>query len=242
MRLLRFCLILTFVFLGACSAKQNSSSSLTLTLPTAEQLKAKSQTAQKISSSDIDWLKACFMVSVTGSNIPDTAQNKCQVPSGIFAGSVAPSISTDKVSQLKIDQVPKGAARKIELFAYFRSSASTACKTYASVNELDPGSVASLGSTVVDINSDVQTVDLDISLPAVGQTLVTQYNLPAICTAAGSTSDDGSSRIVTARQSASTANFKVESVVTGLATGRALKTASGLSVRFSHIAKDKDTQ
>ena len=113
-----------------------------------------------------------------------------------------------KPSTLKIEEVPKGSARKVELFAYFRSSTSQACAPHKSINELDPGNVASLGSTTVDILNDNQVVDLDISLPAAGATLVIQYNLPAFCTAGSTTLGDGSARILTARASGSTTHFK----------------------------------
>jgi hypothetical protein len=230
--------ILVTVILSACSSKNGSgSSSLTLNLPTAEQLKAaKPLNAQKIAAADLDFAKACFMVSITGEGIVDSAKAKCDVPSGVFAGSAPPG------GKLEIDVV-KGTKRKIEVFAYFRSSASAPCVKHESINQFDPGSVARVGSKIADLVQDRENVDIDISLPAAGQTLVSQYGLPAFC-ASGTTTvlGEGSSRIVSARQSASTTHFKVESVVTGLATGPSLKTPSGISVRFSHIAKDKDTQ
>lgn len=229
--------IFVAVVLSACSPKNDSgSSSLTLNLPTAEQLKAaKPLAAQKIAAADLDFAKACFMVSITGEGIVDSAKAKCDVPSGVFAGSAAPG------GKLEIDVV-KGTKRKIEVFAYFRSSASTPCVKRESINQFDPGSVARVGSKIADLVQDRETVDIDISLPAAGQTLVSQYGLPAFCASGTTVLGEGSSRIVSARQSASTTSFKVESVVTGLATGPSLKTASGISVRFSHIAKDKDTQ
>ena len=228
--------LVSLLFLAACSPKGGSSSSLSLRLPTTEQLKsAKPLSAQKIEAANLDFAKACFMVNVTGEGIANNAKTKCDVSSGVFAGSAPPG------GKLELDVI-KGTKRKIEVFAYFRSSTSETCPIKDSVNRFDPSSVALVGSKVTDLLLDRENVDLDISLPAVGQSLVTQYSLPAICTASSSVSTEGSSRIVTARQSASTTSFKVESVVTGLATGRALKTASGISIRFSHIAKDKDTQ
>lgn len=228
---------LALASLSACSPKSNShSSSITLNLPSAAQLKGSgANSAQKILATNLDFAKACFMVNITGDGITDSAKTKCDVPSGVFAGSAAPG------GKLEIE-VNKGSNRKIEVAAYFRSSTTEACKTKESINQFDPDSVVRVGSKTTDLLLDRETVDIDISLPAVGQTLVTQYNLPAFCSAGSSTLGEGSSRIVSARQSATTPNFKVESVVTGLATGRALKTTSGISVRLSHLAKDQDKQ
>jgi hypothetical protein len=208
---------------------------VSITVPTVEQMRAGSAKAQKISASNLDFEKACFMVNVTGDGIVDSAKTKCDVASGVFAGSVAPG------GQLEFE-ILKGSKRKIEVLTYFRSNKTDACLRKESVNQFDPGSIALVGSKTTDLTQDRETVDIDITLPADGTTLVTQAGLPSFCAAGASVLGEGSSRVVSARQSGATTHFKVESVVTGLATGPKLKTASGISVRFSHIAKDKDTQ
>lgn len=237
--------VLTVLFLTACSLKPSGPSSVTLNLPSANQLnsqtasQSKSVSAQKINSANLNWSKACFMVNITGAGISSPTANKCDVPSGVFAGAVKLNSS----SNVKVDLVvEKGNKRKIEVFAYFISSANGSCVARKSLNEFDPGSVASLGSTTVDIMQDKQAVDISISLPDVNSNLVSQFHLPALCTSTATALGDGSSRILTARSYGTTTTFKVDSVVTGLPTGRAATTTSGISVRLSHAAKDKDVK
>jgi hypothetical protein len=221
------------VALSGCSLKRGGSSSVTLKFPSAEQLKSKTSSAQKISASNLDWSKACFMVNVTGPGLDSAPKTKCDVPVGVFGGSV----ETSGTIELKVD---KGSQRKVEVFAYFRSSTSETCLKKDSLNQFDPGSVASVGSTVVDFNDDTEIVDVEIGLPNVNDNLVSEFSLPGFCASGAVAAGDGSSRILTARASASTASFKVESVVTGLPTGPSHHLTSGITVRFSHQAKDKD--
>jgi hypothetical protein len=236
MRFSLFINLSALALLSACSLKPGGSSSLTLKFPSASELSAKSgAAAQKLNSANIDWSKACFMVNVTGSGIDSPVKNKCDVPSGAFGGSVKPSGS------LQLD-VAKGASRKIEVFAYFRASSVADCPKHNTLNKFDPGSVASVGSSTVDITQDSQVVDVSVSLPGANDSLISEFNLPSFCSATSVALGEGTSRILTARAFGTTANFKVDSVVTGLPTGPKVVTTSGIIVRFSHEEKDKDTQ
>jgi hypothetical protein len=229
--------ILSVALLSACTPKGvGGSSQLTLNFPGYKSASTGSLTsAQKLIPGDIDWAKACFMVNVTGDGINSPQNAKCDVPSGAFGGAVKSS------ETLSLD-VLKGTKRKVEVFVYFRSSPADNCVKHGSLNEFDPGSVASVGSTVVDLLADATTVGLDVSLPDANANLVSEFGLPAFCSAATTALGEGSSRILAARSYGTTTHFKVDSVVTGLPTGRAHATASGVIIRFSHEAKDKDTQ
>ena len=89
--------IVALSFVSACSPKSGSGSAqLSLTMPTVDQLKSKSVASQKITATNIDWAKACFMADVTGVGINDSAKTKCDVPNGIFAGSVGASVSASQ--------------------------------------------------------------------------------------------------------------------------------------------------
>lgn len=172
---MRFAWLLIILFLGACSSKSNiGSSSVSFTAPTVADLEHNiPMRTSAITSGDVSWDKACFMLNVTASDLPSTSSSSCSIPAGSFAGSVAPGSAVTV-------QVPKGDGRKFEVLAYFRLSSSAPCPSGKSVNDFDRSRTALLGSVNgISIQKDEEAVDINIALPTA--MLVSQYNLPASC-------------------------------------------------------------
>lgn len=159
---------------SACSPPMSGNSKVSLQIPSLAELSTKPG-AEKIGVVDRSWDKACFMVNVTGPGIPASASGTCGIAVGAFSGS-APAGSLLSVS------VSKGQGRKFEVLAYFRRSLAEVCPTQkSSLNDFELGRTALLGVTTSTIAKEQDSVDVSIRLPAVDQTVVTQYYLPATC-------------------------------------------------------------
>ncbi len=180
---MRLCLLLTFLaILSACSPKSGGNiSTVSFNVPTLSELNAKPQSlAQKVSTSSIDasdvkWANACFMISVTAPDLPGKSSSVCEIPSGIFYGSVAPGSS----SAISID-VPKGENRRFVVFAFFRRSSSEPCTLRDSLSSYPKDRVGILGSLAnVSLQKDVENLTVDISLPT--QMIATEMGLPLAC-------------------------------------------------------------
>jgi hypothetical protein len=221
--------LLALIFLGACTAKVGGDrSTISLNIPSLQALKASGGAAQKVSTSsietaDVKWENACFMVSVTASDIPSKTGGVCEIPSGVFYGSVAPgaSASATKISL----EVPKGEGRRVVVYAYFRHSSTEACAIRDNLNGFGRDRVGMLGSLEnVSIRKESETLDIDISLPT--QMIATSANLPASCSTTARTGATGG-RFVSGTQTGQvSANNYIISTSTGGSSKRVLMTTS----------------
>jgi hypothetical protein len=189
---MRFCiLILYFFVLSGCTPKVGGNqSTISLNLPSLNELNSKPANSQKVSTlsidaGDIKWENACFMVSVTASDIPPKSASTCDLPSGVFYGSVAPGANAT-TSTVSIE-VPKGSGRRVAVYAYFRHSSAEACAIHDNLNRYSKDRVGILGLLKdVSLEKDNETLDIDISLPT--QMLDADYSLPPACTRPAGTS------------------------------------------------------
>jgi|GEM_PF-5779198 len=220
--------------LAGCSLKNNGGhSSVAVRIPTLAELNSKGS-AQKVtglslSATDMTWDKACFMFTVTASDIPNTSTATCDLPNGVFSGSVAPS--TPGSSQSVTLEVPKGSARRFDVYAYFRQSTTETCPVQTNINAFSKDRVARLGFTDnISLQLDAETVNIDISLPT--QTILAQGALPASCSSAAS-SGPMNARAVSGTQTAVTTvlnGYKASTAVGGSAN-RISKTVNGYTVK-----------
>ena len=168
---------------AGCTAKNDRSSKLVIRLPSANDLRGKVST----SSSDFDL--ACFAVNISGSDIPTTkAPTTCDLPTGVFAGLAAPG------SELSLS-VPRGTRRSLEIFAYFRASATEPCRSaVGGFGTLNRTKIVRVGRVdAFDVLNDEVSVEVSISAPAAGTSIITQYSLPAVCTATAAPTPTGTS-------------------------------------------------
>ncbi len=189
-QLLRFTSFALFgALISSCSLNPGGSSTVSFRIPSVAELNAKAGaqsslaqskgelTGLSIPTSELIWANACFMVSVTGDGIENRPTNLCQVPVGVFSGSVAPG------GVLNLD-VKKGTNRNFTVLAYFRSSAALPCETKASANDFYLDRTAQVGLVRnVTLSKDAEVVEVGITLPAAGETVASQYAFPPICAA-----------------------------------------------------------
>ncbi len=223
-QLLRFTsFALLGAFISSCSLKPGGNSTVSFRVPSISELNAKAQeqssgaqskgdlTGLSIPAAEIVWANACFMVNVTGDGIESKSSSLCEVPVGVFSGSVAPG------GLLSID-VKKGSDRKIEVLAYFRSLTAQPCEAKANLNDFNLSRTARLGMIEhVTLSKDVEDVEVGISRPTAGQTVATQYAFPAVCTAAGVPAGGTAVRHVSGSfiRAMSTANYQLNARVSG---------------------------
>lgn len=171
-RLLKFSIAaFAVIFLASCSAKQGSTSSVTIVLPSASSHKPSSQSVSALS---FDFTIACFAINVTGPSVPQTT-NSCLPTIGRFSGFQVPG------TEVKLD-VPQGSSRTLEVFLFNRALSSDPCP--ADFSALAPEKVTLIGSVSgIEMNQPEVTVNVTVNSPAVGENLVTQNVVPASCAA-----------------------------------------------------------
>ncbi|MES2962828.1 MAG: hypothetical protein V4760_02985 [Bdellovibrionota bacterium] len=201
--------------MSSCSMKQEGPSRVVLQLPSVSTLNGSS----KISRLSYIWANACFSVSVTGDSIEMSAPNQCSVPSGVFKGSVGPGGS------LAIE-VPRGSARKLEVFAFFRSNSVGECPSASTLAAFDPEKTVRVGETTFDAMSSEVNVAVEVSLPNAGTNLISQYSLPATCSTATYVPGTGSSTIGAGTQRQTGGNFIAQSTVSGRQSEKVLQGGS----------------
>lgn len=122
-----------------------------------------------------EWNRACFVVNVTASDL-NKPQATCDIPVGVFRGAVAPG---DSVSL----EVPKGYNRKLEIFTYMRASSTDNCPQLSDgFGTLEKSKIVRVGE-VSSFDTQVPEVTLEVSLsaPSSGSSIISQYHLPASC-------------------------------------------------------------
>ncbi len=160
--------------LSACNSKKAADSTrMTLVFPQAKVLGI--QNKPESSSGAFDFAKACFAISVTASDITSSSGDGiCDIPVGIFYGFVAPGASVSLM-------IPSGAARKLEVFAYTRTSSTDSCpsgKTNLKDLELERLTRVGLISSF-DVSPPEITLTVNLTEPSAN--LATQYALPDSC-------------------------------------------------------------
>ena len=161
-----------------CSGKvslDSGGSSVSITFPKAAEKSSQHGLAQGLSTG-YDFSRSCYAVNVTGSGITSTTLS-CSMPVADFQGFVGPG---DSISI----NVPNGTARKLEVFSYLRASSSDPCPTSnAGFHGLDVTKISRVGQ-VDSFDTLVPVVNLTVDLVDPGTTtVVSQYSLPAVCTA-----------------------------------------------------------
>ena len=180
-----FLAILMVVASAGCSSKNSSSTSqLHIQFPTVAQtqsaqqksLASASASGASASLNGFDWSLVCYMVNISASDIASKNVSQCDIPTGVFKGSVAPGGS------LTVD-VPAGVGRTVDVLVYLRTSTSDSCPVVASgFGPLNRSRIARVGQTTsVDMTNANVTVQVDVSAPLSGVDLVSQYSLASSC-------------------------------------------------------------
>ena len=203
---------------GMTAASKDSK--LSIQFPTVASLNAMPG-SNKISAQGYAWANACFIVSVTGPGI-STHKSTCEVENGTFRGSIPPGGSVEL-------DVPRGPARKLDLFAYFRASPTDLCPTASRLAAFDVSKTVRIGQVAAfDLFTAAVTVNAKVTLPNSTDNLLTQYSLPKTCLTTA-TIGPGSSAIVAGRavQTGAGGTIKVVSVVSDRYSEKLLSGAGG---------------
>jgi hypothetical protein len=167
-------LILSLGLLLSCQPSgQQSGSSVVLKFPTAAQLSSK---AQNMSLGAFDFSRACFAANITGNGIQNLPPTTCDVPTGVHSDFVAPGSSVSL-------SVPKGTARRLEIFSYLKNNASDPCPNSKNgFQGLDLTKIARIGQVnSFDVAASVENVSVEVMAPLNGVNAITQYALPLSC-------------------------------------------------------------
>ena len=200
------------------NAQSQSRASKTSTSPSS---------AVSASALGFDWNYVCYMVNVTASDIPVNKAAACDIPLGVFQGSVAPG------GTLSID-VPTGANRNVDVLVYLKTAINDPCPNFNSQNGFSTysrtrffrvGQVSSVDMTAASVQ-----VQVEVSAPLPGVSLVSQYNLPGLCSATAAPQGNVTSRVSSghALQSGTTGTttIYVSGTVSGT-QGEAILTGTG---------------
>lgn len=216
---------------AACGpGKKGSASSLKLRFPEA----GSAALASKVGG--FSWNLACFSVNVLASDIP-ARQPTCSPPIGAFQGAAAPG------SELVVS-VPNGSRRRLEIFAYVRTTATSPCPALdpaKGFQGLDLGRVVRVSPAEVffDALTPEVSIDVQLTLPATPTDVVEQYGLAASCRPAAPASGPGSSRVILG--AATSTGVSGSGVLSAIGTVSAQKNeitltgAGGLEARLSRI-------
>jgi hypothetical protein len=205
--------------MSSCSMKDKGDSRVILNLPSASAL------SSRVGAFSYSWDRACFAMNITAPDINSPEDATCEVHRGIFAGTAAPN------SELSAS-VPRGDLRKLELFAYFRNSSAEPCPALnGGFGTLDRKKIVRVG--VVEsfevANSEVN-LTVNVSLPATGTSVVSQYSMPNSCVASATGTTSG--RLVSAAESATGTNsFAIRHRVSYKVEDSAQTSASGYQIK-----------
>lgn len=154
----RIYLIGLMFVLSACLPQQKSdggSSKITLIIPDWSATLPSQKNASSFES-------LYYAVNILGPELP-TSSASCQPTKGISSNFVSPGESISL-------EVPKGKDRLIEVYA-----------STTPIWNSDPTELYKIGSTLVDLVKDTETVDIDIELPKEQISVAHLFNLPAHC-------------------------------------------------------------
>ena len=174
-RHLRFSLLtMLAAFLSfGCASPKSGGPVLTIQFPTS----ASTNSANKsdVSTLSFDWANVCYIVNVTGPGIAESRSNACEIPTGIFKGSVAPGGTMEL-------EVPRGANRRLEVFIYRRLASGDACPTlndrFGTTDRSKVSRVAIVENILVDGD---RAVNVSVKEPTASDSLLAQFSLAASC-------------------------------------------------------------
>jgi hypothetical protein len=174
------------------------------------------------------------MVNITAQDLlpsatlPGSAVGTCDLPIGVFSGSVAPGGSVNIL-------VAKGQARKLEIFTYLRTASSEACPALTGgFQDLNRDKIVRVGQVAsFDVVDDQTDVSVNVTAPQVGESLITQYSLPSSCHGPVQAPSPGSRSAgfgLGHAQLTSPSGYKIDLKATAL-PGKEL-TGAGYTIRF----------
>ena len=204
-------LLIALVALTGCSSADNMSSKLRVQFPPAPTLSAQGGPTTKIAAqglTDFTWSKVCFTLNVTAVDLKKPIAGLCDVTTGVFSGSVPAG------GELTLD-VPRGSARKLEVFAYLRNSSSDPCPTLKDgFQGLDRTRIVRVGLVPsFDVNEPIVTLAVDVTAPVLpADNLIAQYQLPSSCRPV-SVPSGGAARVALGSAQQSGGRFKVTTTV-----------------------------
>lgn len=201
--------LVIFSVFGCAPPTNSSRSKISIRLPGASTGASSSKAESVSASSAYDFSLACYAVNVKGSDIPALkSAGTCDIPRGIFAGFVAAGGS------LTLD-VPRGSARSLEIFSFLRDSSTAPCPTLHDFGSLARNKIARVGR-VPSFDTQAAEVELEvtISAPAAGVSVVSQYSLPSSCVVTPPPSQ-GSAGITIGHTRASGGAFVIEGSISG---------------------------
>lgn len=220
-------LVLCFVpfVLGSCAKTTGEDSRITIRFPDGKS--QASNTSEKVSAMNFDFSLACYAVNVTAETIPLAPPRTCEIPIGVFAGFIPAG------GQISL-MIPNGYKRKLEVFAYQRSSLSESCAAlsggFGSVNK---SKVARVGE-VLSFDTVQPSVELVVSVspPPSGVNILTQYSLSNACALAGSPSGEGTARVTLGGGTLTSSSFKIVGSVSAQ-TNEQVLTSSSFKIELS---------
>ena len=166
---------LTLTLVTGCASQKAGGPVLTLRFPTATTLRSAAHSKSDVSTLSFDWASVCYIVNVTGPGVSESKANACEIPTGVFKGSVPPGGSVELV-------VPRGANRRLEVFIYRRLATGDTCPAlqngFGSTDRSRISRVAVVENILID--GDRQ-VDVDVKVPTPADSLISQYSLAANC-------------------------------------------------------------
>jgi hypothetical protein len=181
----------------------------------------------KVGTMSYSWDRACYIMNITAPDITSPADETCEVHRGIFAGSVAGNSTLSAM-------VPRGTLRKLELFAYFRNSTAETCPAMpAGFGTIDRRKVVRIGTVdSFDVQSDTVNLDVTVSLPADGVSVVSQYSMPvAKCVASARSASFAGRLVASAAQSASVGGYKIRQRVSFKPEEKPMTSANGYKIQ-----------
>jgi hypothetical protein len=158
---------------SGCSLSASTTSSVVIKFPSLEEINPQSKIS---ATSTFQWSRVCFAVNVAADDIQETRSSQCEIPLGIFAGTVPLS------GELSLT-IPKGNNRRLQVFTYLRASENDPCpQTSGRIGGLNRELMARVGS-VDSFNALENVVNLAVTIrePAAGENLITQYSLAESC-------------------------------------------------------------
>ena len=225
MRLIKSIGFLTLAGLlqAGCSSKSaDTAAQMHIQFPSVSESKIASAKVSASSTpsaliANFDWALVCYAVNVSASDISKSPAGSCDVPLSIFKGTVPPG------GDLLL-KVPKGGARTVDVLVYSRATAAEPCPTLdKDFSTLSRTRIARVGQTNgVDMFNDNVEVSVDISAPAAGTTLLSQYNLPDICKPIVPTQGSSTSRVAEGHSVITGGNFKISGTISSKQAERVL--------------------
>lgn len=162
---------------GCDRALDQRSQGLQIPTPSLQQLIKSNHEGLQSASAEGAWpadKKICFAVSVTASDIPSNS-SACSPRVGVVAGFV------EAGSTLEV-MVPKGSARKIELYAFLQTLGGACPQMKSPFSDDQVTHVYKVGEVArINIQDANAVVEIQAKFPGLGQHLAQQLNAPATC-------------------------------------------------------------